>query len=188
VTDNLGATASASVLISVRRPPQLANPRVAIPGTVTFNLEGEPNVNYTIQATYDSRTWTKRPHPAEPGFAGPVNLPVGSPTPCSSGARSCSDLRAGVPLKVGRAVPFTPQSSVRFKAAGRDCPPYLRSAVTTPLGVGAHVSRVLPTAFRRRSPASQGAFTFGGSVSWASVCSGRRKPHAGGVCSPFPPE
>lgn len=81
VTDNLGASGTASVVITVRRPPQLANPRVAIPGTVTFNLEGETNMNYTIQAAYDSGTWSNVLTLPNPDMPAQVTLPVGSTNP-----------------------------------------------------------------------------------------------------------
>ena len=58
VTDNLGATASKSVVITVRRPPQLTNARVNLPGTFTFNIERETNVTYILQSSTDCVTWS----------------------------------------------------------------------------------------------------------------------------------
>ena len=81
VTDNLGATASKSVAITVRRPPRLTNARVTVPGTFTFTLEGETNVNYIIQATYDSQTWTNVLTLPNPDMPAEVTLPVGSGNP-----------------------------------------------------------------------------------------------------------
>jgi hypothetical protein len=81
VTDSGGAIASASVTIKMRRPPRLISARVAIPGTVTFTLEGETNATYLIQGGYDCKTWTNvltLPHPDMPAQ---VTLPVGSGNP-----------------------------------------------------------------------------------------------------------
>jgi PKD repeat protein len=77
VTDNLGATASASVNITVRRAPQLTNARVAIPGTISFTLEGEAGVNYVIQSSPDSKTWTNVMSLPNPDMPAPITLPVG---------------------------------------------------------------------------------------------------------------
>lgn len=81
VTDNLGATASRSVGITVRRPPQLTNARINLPGTFTFNIEGETNVTYILQSSTDSGTWSNVMTLPNPDMPAQINLPIGSGHP-----------------------------------------------------------------------------------------------------------
>jgi hypothetical protein len=76
-----GAIGSASVGIAVRRPPQLTNTRVPVPGTLTVTLEGETNATYLIQAACDSKTWTNVLTLPNPDMPAQVTLPVGSGNP-----------------------------------------------------------------------------------------------------------
>ncbi|MDW8309611.1 MAG: PKD domain-containing protein, partial [Verrucomicrobiales bacterium] len=78
VTDNRGATASNAVTINVRQPPRLTNARVNLPGTFAFNLEGETNVTYVLQASPDGVHWTNVMVLPSPDMPAPLALPTGS--------------------------------------------------------------------------------------------------------------
>jgi PKD repeat protein len=81
VTDDLGATATASAAITVRRPPQLANARVATPGTFSFSLEGETNATYILQSSPDGRNWTNVMTLPSPDMPAALTLPIGPDKP-----------------------------------------------------------------------------------------------------------
>ncbi len=81
VNDNLGATASKSVTITVRRPPKLTGARVPIPGAFSFNLEGETNVTYIIESSTDGLTWTNVITFPSPDMPAQVTVPASADRP-----------------------------------------------------------------------------------------------------------
>ncbi len=81
VTDNLGATATKSVGITVRRPPQLTNARVNQLGTFTFSIEGETNATYILQSSSDGVTWSNVMTLPNPDMPAQINLPTGTGRP-----------------------------------------------------------------------------------------------------------
>jgi len=81
VTDNRGGTASTTKLIMVRRPPQLMRARVTMPGTFTFNLEGETNVTYILLSSADGMNWTNVMTLPSPDLPAPATVPTSGQEP-----------------------------------------------------------------------------------------------------------